>query len=83
MAKEKKLTLQQSVDSVGAKCDEFMKTYLDAKANLSPALGPDAAQYIEAMGLCMVGNLVFVSLSSLDKVSTQCAKHFLDGASRQ
>ncbi|KAF5309463.1 hypothetical protein D9619_012389 [Psilocybe cf. subviscida] len=59
MAKEKKLTLQQSVDSVGAKCDEFMKTYLDAKANLSPALGPDAAQYIEAMGLCMVGNLVW------------------------
>ncbi|KAF5322320.1 hypothetical protein D9619_000148 [Psilocybe cf. subviscida] len=59
LAKEKGLTLQQSVDFVGAKFDEFMNTYLDAKANLSLALGSDAARFVEAIGCWMIGNLMW------------------------
>ncbi|KAF5327834.1 hypothetical protein D9619_004382 [Psilocybe cf. subviscida] len=59
LAKENKLTLQQSADFVGAKCDEFMSTYLNAKANLLPALGPDAARFIEAIGCWTIGNIAW------------------------
>lgn len=58
LAKEKNLTLQQSADLVGAKCHEFMNTYLDSKASLSPTLGSDAARFIEAIGSWIIGNLM-------------------------
>jgi len=58
LMKEKRMCLQEASDYIGSYCDNLLSVYLDARTRLSPSLGPDASQFIYAIGQWMIGNIV-------------------------
>lgn len=51
-------SLQETADLIGERCKELSEKYISAKNRLSPSLGKDAADFIDALGHWMIGNLV-------------------------
>ncbi|KAF9532586.1 isoprenoid synthase domain-containing protein [Crepidotus variabilis] len=56
---ERGISLQEASDYIGAYCDGLLKRYLNARKRISLSLGLEAAQFIDAVGQWMIGNLVW------------------------
>ena len=58
LMRENGISLQEAADYVGVYCNRLLDTYLKARKQLSPSLGPDASQVIYSLGQWMIGNVV-------------------------
>jgi hypothetical protein len=56
--KENGTNLQETADVIGDHCKGLVERYISAKKQLSPSLGKDAANFVDAMGSWIIGNLV-------------------------
>ncbi|KAF5359538.1 hypothetical protein D9756_003313 [Leucocoprinus leucothites] len=57
LMKDRNISLQETCDYIGDRCQQFMSDYLSARDELQATVGGDASRFIEAAGSWIIGNL--------------------------